>query len=227
VAVPAFFAAMWVGYPLLALALGLGVTKALRNRQVGFLFAYALGLGLSALILGIPFADYPSKKRTFDARCARDAGLHILRTVADVEGVHGIQNAIDYGYSYGELYRDPKSKTGLKRYYKPTQPYKTYLVQNAAETSQYGYRWFYSRVDDVTTRSESQTYLTTTGEVLGRSVSYSMSPVHGNNDPSIIVKLFHAARQPWLEMHCPNDSVPNTRTNLKALLNGTLLPRSH
>ncbi len=215
---------VYIGYPLLCILLGVIATSKLRKKFSNQRFASVTGLALTIILLAIPFADFPSARDKFLERCEEDGGVAIFRTVQNVEGVHGLANATNYGYSYGEKFVNKSDHSAVHRYYKPLPDSQgMYRIEDGTTVSQYGFRTAMSVVDNDTTRVEAQTYVVKTGEVLGRHVSYLRSPdqnVPGNKGQRITINSF----RPWLRMSCHVNGIGEQANYTRELLLRTLPP---
>ena len=216
---------IYPGYPLLCILLGVFVASKLRKKWRNHYLTSAVGWGVAIIFLALPFADYPSIQSEFRERCEHDGGVTVLRTVKDVEGVHGLINAFKYGYLYGEEFVEDSERKAVRRHFKPL------LTNNAngrtedgINVSSYGYRESRLNIDKDTTRHEHQTYVVETGELLGRYVSYRRFP--GENDPDDLgQRITLNSFRRWLRMSCyENGLAPHDKYTQELLLR-TLIPR--
>ena len=209
--------AIFLGYPLASIVIGFYVHLVVRKAGKNSRVAIVAGFVAASILLLLPFADYPLQRYRLDGYCAAEAGFHIKNRVEGVEGVHGLQHAIDYGYSYGEDFWKAGDPSTLQRYYAvpPNRNRGKFLRVKADKASPYAYRRVRVRVEGDIYRVTLQTYRTETEEELGRFVNFE-------NDPTVKRFSINNFRK-WMRMTCDGvdrGEVPERR----ALLQKTLIP---
>ncbi len=213
--------AIYIGPLMFSVALGYFIKYKLT--QKGYCKKVSTGVGLltTLTILYIPFWDYPYKRILVNDYCEKEAGFHISKTVSGVEGVFGLENAVDYGYQYGETYYpESQGKASLRRIYNVKTANGSVLEIESDSLSPYGFRESRARVVSTIYRDEMQTYVTATGEVLGRYDSFVNLPNGKNSDAPHALSLNDF--RPWMRMSCQN--AKTERENLAELLKKTLQP---
>ena len=195
-----------LGYPWLSMLLGMLINRKLISKGYSNTVATVVGLGTTLTLLSIPFLDYPYKRMQINDYCAMDGGFHISRTVSGVEGIFGLPNATRYGYKYGEAYWFESDKNSLHRIY--AEDVKPRTVSIVSPTT-YGYRMNRKLVENSLYRVDLQTYVTDTGEELGRFVYFE-------NEPTYF--------RPWMKMSCESMNGNSYYKFIPELLQRTLQP---
>lgn len=221
---------VYVGYTWLCAGLGFLVWWILRNKAS--VVALPLGIATACGVMFIPFADYFPQRQRIDNLCVAEGGLKVFKTVKDVTGVHGLTNAIDFGYEFGEEYKG-SSSTGLLnkdkaqplvRYFRvlPEQvKVKGRLVEVKVEQPTiYGLRTSQKYLGDMIYRVSQETYVLETNEILGRSVFfYSVTQPH--QETGLSWNMFRG----WMKMGCRDIDDRNFSFILtRELLKKTLVP---
>lgn len=221
---------VYVGYTLLCSSLGLFVWWLLRKKVR--VVASLLGISTFSVLMFIPFADYFPQRQRIDNLCAAEGGSVIFKTVKGVTGVHGIANAIDFGYEFGEIYKgrntdgwSPEDKTQpLVRYFRaPPEQVKVkgrFVEVKVDAPTAYGFQQSQEYLGDMIYRVTKETYVVETNEILGRTVFfYSVTRPYHETDFS-----WNILRS-WMEMGCRDVNDHNSMFILtRELLKRTLVP---
>lgn len=135
-----FLGVVFLAPPLLAIFVGRYVKTRLSESGYSNTISLIAGIAATLMLLSIPFLDYPYKKMQLNNYCEKEGGFHISQTVSGVEGVFGLAHASDYGYQYGEVYRDPSDKSSLRRIYDIRTPKGDFLETESDKPSAFGFR---------------------------------------------------------------------------------------
>jgi hypothetical protein len=212
-------AIMIIAPPWVAMLIGMFINRKLIQKGYSNTISVVIGLATTLSLLSIPFLDYPYKKMQINEYCGKEGGFHISKTVSGVDGIFGLARASDYGYQYGEVYRNPSDKSSLRRIYGIRTPKGGFLETKPDKPSTFGFRETSTHVEGSIYRVELQTYLTDTGELLGRYVNFES---YGHSDPNI---SFINGFRFWMRMSCPATKKDNGIYNfLPELLQRTLQP---
>ncbi len=209
--------AVYVGYPLISILVGLYLRRKLSALGKSRRIANLAGVMITVSLLLLPFADYPKQRHTVNRYCSQEGGFHITGRAEAVEGVHGLRHAIDYGYFYGEDYRIANDPSTLYRYYvaPPNSKRGKFFETKTDKPSPYGFRRARIRIDGSIFRVTLQTYRTDTKEELGRFVYFENNPT----EQSLSVNDFRK----WMRMTC--DGVdPGAFPQMRVLLHKSLSP---
>lgn len=202
----AIIGAVVLGYPLLSILLGKFAYRKLTNYGYGKTKSIAVGISVAMIVFSIPFVDYPYKRYMINEYCAEEGGFHISRLASGVEGIFGLPSATKYGYQFGEAYWFETDKNSLHRIY--ADNVKPRMV-NVVSPTKYGYRMKRTPIEGTFYRIDLQTYITDTGEELGRFVYFE-------NEPTYF--------RPWMKMSCESMSNSNYYKFIPELLQKTLQP---
>lgn len=206
----AFIGIVILGYPLLSILAGSYVERKLTEKGYRSVISIPFGIAATLVIFLIPFADYPYKRMKVNQYCSEEGGFHITKSVSGVEGIFGLPQASKYGYQYGEDYWtdiDRVNGTNLHRIFADN---KVPRVINVDAPSTYGYRMNRTLIESSIYRIDLQTYVTGTGEELGRFVYFENE--HGY--------------RPWMKMSCQSMKNENYYKYIPELLQKTLQPAS-
>ena len=210
---------IFIGPPVLSIFIGSFIKRKLILKGYSKKISIVIGVTAALALLSVPFLDYPYKKMLLNEYCAKEGGFHISKTVTGVEGIYGLPNATNYGYGYGEVYRDPSDKTSLRRIYDEKIPSGGFLEIKVDNPSPYGFRENRTHVASSIYRVDLQTYITSTGEELGRYVNFESYAPSDSNVSFINVMRF------WMRMSCPDTKNDNGIYKfLPELLHKTLQP---
>lgn len=214
---------IFLGYPLLSFAIGLFIQDKLITKGYSQITSIVVGIAITLIIFLIPALDYPYKKMLINEYCEKEGGLHISKTVTNVEGVFQLPYSPSYGYRYFEDYVNAADKTGLHRVYrKENSPTGQYIDEKVDTPSPYGFKMTRSHASSSIYRVVLQTYVTATGEELGRYVYFESYAGTDSN-----VSTFNGLRY-WMRMSCPTPKTNNGSTGyyryLPELLQSTLQP---
>ncbi|MDA8413848.1 MAG: hypothetical protein M0023_08670 [Desulfobacteraceae bacterium] len=209
---------IYIGYPILSIMIGALLKRKLTSNGYGSRISWTMGVVIAFTLLAIPFIDYPYKRYLLKEYYSQDGGFHISRVVTGVAGIHGLRYACDYGYQYGEEYLGTSKEKSLWRYRKAPQGNNRgkYLEEKNVNPSPYGFRKIRTQKESSIYRVDLQTYVTSTGEELGRYVYYENVP---DKDSSISINSFRI----WMRMSYPNMK-SGYYMHLRELLNKTLIP---
>lgn len=214
-----FIGVVFLAPPLLAILIGRYVKIKLCEKGYSNTISLMAGIAATLMLLSVPFLDYPYKKMKMKEYCEKEGGFYISKTVSGVDGIFGLARASDYGYQYGEVYRNPADKSSLRRIYDIRTPKGGFLETKSDNPSAYGFRETNTHVEGSIYRVELQTYLTETGEVLGRYVNFES---YGSSEPDV---SFINSFRFWMRMSCPGTKDSNGIYKfLPELLNKTLQP---
>lgn len=214
-------AAVYLGYSLIAILGGMFIQRELRSTGTSTRIAVPIGIGTTLILFAIPFWDYPLTRLSVNEYCDKEGGFHISRTVSGIAGIHGLPNAIDFGYLYGEDYRVPTDVTTLRRFYQaPTGSNRgRYSEVPTEDRSPYGFRRKQTQIKGTIFRLGLETYTIDTGEELGRFVFFQNIP---NSSTGISINDF----RPWMKMSCPGVDA-GAFPQMRELLRMTLQPVAH
>lgn len=201
--------AVVLGYPWLSMLIGMLINRKLISKGYSNIVAIVVGITITLTLLSIPFVDYPYKRMQINDYCTKEGGFHISRTVFGVEGIFGLPSATKYGYKYGESYWIESDKNSLHRIY--ADDVKPRMISIVSPTATYGYRMSRKLVKNSLYRVDLQTYVTDTGDELGRFVYFE-------NEPTYF--------RPWMKMSCESMSKSNYYNFIPELLQRTLQPVS-
>lgn len=221
---------VYAGYTWLCAALGFLVWWILRNKAR--VAALPLGIATAFGVMFIPFADYFPQRQRIDNLCVAEGGLKVIKTVKNVTGVHGLTNAIDFGYEFGEIYQGESSagfsnedKTRpLVRYFRaPPEQVKVkgrFVEVKVDQPTIYGLRTSQEYLGDMIYRVSEETYVLETNEILGRSVFfYSVTQPH--HETGLSWNMLRG----WMKMRCRDIDDRNFSFILtRELLKETLVP---
>lgn len=181
----------------------------------------------------IPFADYFQQRQRIDNFCAAEGGYKIYKTVQEVTGVHGIANAIDFGYEFGEIYTgerpdgnfSPEDKTQpLFRYFRAPSGYARgrFLEIKADTPTAYGWKTSREYLGNMVYRISQETYVVDSNETLGR-VTFFYSVTKPYHEVGFSWNILRS----WMEMQCREVDDKNFSFALtRELLKKTLIPKA-
>lgn len=209
---------IWICYLSFSFGIGCLAFKFLDSRAVSKRISLPISVSIVFLIILIPFGDYLSIRNKLNQLNDREGGLRIYRVVSGVEGVHGLGNAVQFGYNYGEVFEGKESKRHLVRIFKNPQEIQNqkglYNRQKVNEISTYGARTsvVHQQIEGMIFKRVKETYVMSTGEILGQYVTYYTYP----SDKTISYNSF----RPWMEMNMRDGGF----SDMRELLSKTLIP---
>lgn len=221
---------IYIGYPLLCFGMGSLIWWLLRKKAT--FLAPLLGLLVFSSLMFIPFADYFPQRQRIDNLCAAEGGFKIFKTIQEVNGVHGLSNAIDFGYEFGEIYAgkrpegvfSPEDKTQpLIRYFRAPQGYNggRFLEVKADTPTTYGLRTSRDYLGNMIYRVTDEIYIVDSNETLGQ-VTFFYSVTKPYHEIGFSWNILRS----WMEMRCREVDDKNfTLILTRELLKKTLVPK--
>jgi hypothetical protein len=207
---------IWICYLLFSAGIGHLVFKFLTSKGVARNKSLSISALIIAIIIIIPFGDYLQTRNKLKQLNSSKGGLKVYCVISGVEGVHGLENAVDFGYNYGEIFEGKEPQKYLVRLFKNPKEIQRqkglYNRQRVNEFATYGIRSSRQQIEGIIFKRVNETYAVSTGEILGQYVTYYTNPSY----KGISLNSF----RPWMEMNLGDGGF----SDMKLLLGKTLIP---